>query len=150
MSTGGCVMPKTKESNNTLSASAPNVVVTCAADDRSLAVSMKQQEQNRQGWQDVIDKKLIEWGRDPSQLADEDVVPPSRELVHLASEFATRCRDEGVPPPNRVVPNGDGGITFERWHDLDFHTIEILRDRSIDAVYYRDCRLIARESISGT
>ena len=114
-----------------------------AADDESLATSARQRDENRQGWQDIIDSKLIEWGRDPGQLEDEDVTPPSRAIIDRASDLAMLLRERNWHPPNRVVPSGDGGIIFERWDGPIFEQIEISDDGAVLVASFEDSRLVS-------
>src|SRR5258708_3014009 len=64
----------------------------------------------RHAWQRLIDEKLIEWGRHPEQFEDEDgYTAPSAENLVRATEFITFCRDHGLAPVLRMVPDGEGG-----------------------------------------
>ncbi len=65
------------EASDILSGEFIDSVTTAGASEQSLASSEADQQANREGWQRLIDDYLIEWGRDPSQLADEDLIPPS-------------------------------------------------------------------------
>lgn len=100
------------------------LVLTEVADDRSLATAARSREENRSGRQHVIDRHLVEWGGTEANLGDADLVPPTRQAIDLARRLGMLFRDRGTPPPMRVVPNGDGGICFERWHGERFQTIE--------------------------
>lgn len=85
------------------------------ADAQSLTPSPSNvDERNRTIWQDLIDNTLIEWGRDPRQLGDEDVDPPTKEIIRLATTLAQTWRDQNLAPPNNVVSDPNGGIVFER------------------------------------
>ena len=132
----------------TMTAGVVSAVATATVDQEALGVVAQEQGPNRQGWEDVIDKKLVEWGRDPGRLDDEDVIPPSRDIILLASELAMWARDHEVAHPDAVVPNGDGGIVFERWHDSISETIEIYNDGTIEFAVYKDCKLLTRKPIS--
>ncbi len=114
------------------------------AEDQALATEARKRERHRAPWQEIIDNKLIEWGRDLSQLEDEDIVPPTDTAIHQASQLAIACRDRAHAPPDRVVPNGDGGIVFERWQGLVSETLEVFEDGSIEYAKYIDCRLQSR------
>ena len=125
----------------------PRLVQTGAADDASLAVSAPGREANQEGWQRIIDADLVEWGRDPSQLEDENITAPSRVIIARASALAIGLRDEGWPPPNRVVPSGDGGIVLERWSGSVFESIEVRDDGAIVVSLFEDSRLVATEQL---
>ena len=109
--------------SDTLTEDPPRRVATGAAKDDSLASPVDQR--NWDAWQEVIDEKLIEWGRDPDQLAEDDLIPPTRESVQQATRIALAFRNRGLPPPLRVVPDGDGGIVLERWSESCSVSIEI-------------------------
>lgn len=115
------------------------------AKSKSLLAMEREVAENRRAWSNIIDRKLIEWGRDPTPLEDEDVVPPSSEAIKVASDRAMALRDEGIEAPKRVVPNGDGGIVFERWAGPVSETIEVFEDGSIEYCCYRGTRLTHRQ-----
>lgn len=131
----------------------PHAVRTGAANEELLAVTAKRREEHRRRWQEIIDSKLIEWGRDPGQVADDDLVLPSHAAVDLAVQKAQVWRDaresddEFVPSPQWVVPNGDGGIVFEWREESTAAVIEILDDGSVDCAIFEDGKLVSRASI---
>ncbi|MBN1345416.1 MAG: hypothetical protein JXQ73_22170 [Phycisphaerae bacterium] len=117
-----------------------------AADETSLA-EIKNVEAYRDEWQQLIDTKLVEWGRNPRQLEEDDLVAPSVDSVEVACQVAMYFRDDGAPSPDWVVPNGDGGIVFERSLGTLTKTLEVLQDGSIESIDYRDSKIIRRERI---
>ncbi len=127
----------------TLTDEPPRSVTTGAAEDKTLASPVE--SSNRDAWQTVIDAKLIEWGRDPEQLADEDLIPPTRDSVKKAIRIAQVFRDDNVPPPLAVVPDGDGGIVLERWDDSLTVSIEINAQGATEFVECRQGRVTLRE-----
>jgi len=60
----------------------------------------------------VIDHQLTEWGRDPATLEDEGVDPPPPLTVQKAIRLAEALRDEGMPNPQTVVGDPNGGIVL--------------------------------------
>jgi hypothetical protein len=123
-------------------------VDTRAADVQSLAVTTDPREENRDEWDAVIDRKLIEWGRDPAALEDDDLVPPSREAIGAAINLVRQLRDQGLPAPMRVIPNGDGGIVFKRWKGSLLERLEVYDDGSIAYATFDGGRLIFRRMIA--
>lgn len=119
---------------------APRAVRTTAATDDTLAT----QHSHCRAWQNIIDEKLIEWGRDPKRLEEPELIEPSRAAIDRAIRIALRLRDEDAPPPTRVVPDGDGGIVLERWNDRLTVSIEIDREGRIEIVRCRDRQVIDR------
>lgn len=133
------------DSSRTLSGSITSEIETCAAGEQMLSSSELQED--RLGWKDAIDRKLIEWARDPSQLEDDGIEAPSREIISLACQFAIFMRDDAQPAPLRVVPDGDGGITFERKEGSLFEKIEIEQDGTIEHLRFINCRLVSRRRL---
>jgi hypothetical protein len=119
---------------------------TRAASDSELA-SPTVSEGCKRGWGKVIDDYLIEWGKDPSILADEGLVPPSKEIIHLACQWAKDRCESGWSPPVRVVPDGEGGICFENQVRSCFQSLNIRADRTVELLTFEDCRLVAREKL---
>lgn len=125
----------------TLSGSVGDVVTTGAAPNHTLV----SEQLDCDAWQHIIDDYLVEWGRDPRQLEDEDIVPPSVAVITLASQIAMKLRDEGCPPPLRVVPDGEGGITFERRTAEVFESLTVNADGSIELTTFMNCQLLRSE-----
>ena len=122
-------------------------VVTGAADEESLAIPLGERVAHRDGWQKIIDHELIEWGRNPSLLEDEDILPPSGAIIDRAAKLAMCLRDIGWPPPNRVIPNGDGGVVFERWAGSLFAKIDVCPDGSVVFTLFKNARLVGTERL---
>lgn len=70
-------------------------------------------EKHRAAWNEIIDHKLIEWGRNPEALEDDECEPPTKIAIQMAIEEARLRSDKGDVHPTRVVPDGDGGLAFE-------------------------------------
>ncbi|MCG3128322.1 MAG: hypothetical protein CHACPFDD_03205 [Phycisphaerae bacterium] len=113
---------------------------TGAIDDAAELVSMA----GREAWRKVVDCTLIEWGARPEQLAEAELIPPTRPAVQRAIQIAESFRESSAPPPMRVVPDGDGGIVMERWTETTMRSIEIDRDGCAELVMTRDARVIER------
>ncbi len=100
---------------------------------------------NAEGWRRTINEPLIDWGRDPSQLEDEGIDPPSRAIVTLALQFAMFLRDQNVAPPDRAIPNGDGGIVFKRTMGDILEIIEVAKDASIEIVAFHGSEITSKQ-----
>lgn len=116
---------------------------TTVSGDSALAGPSTDRLAAREIWDGLIDSKLIEWGRDPSRLEDDDFVAPSKAIIYVAINVAEAFRDLGKAPPLRVVPNGEGGIAFEREAGSVFESLEIHADGSVTVDLFRDFRLVA-------
>ena len=102
----------------------------------------------KRGWEKVIDNYLVEWGADPSVLVDEEFVPPSKEIIGLAYQWAKDRCEAGWSPPLRVVPDGEGGISFENQVGSRFQSLNIRADKTVELLTFDDCRLVAREKLA--
>jgi hypothetical protein len=138
---------KTLNARDTICGEVKQFILTGAADGQTLASVTSDQQREQDRWQEFIDRRLIEWGRDSSSLEDEDIVPPSAEVIRLACQLAKFLRDKGSPAPLRVVPDGDGGIVFERHDGPYYEIIEINADGSIDWASLRNARLLDRQRL---
>lgn len=99
-------------------------------------------------WQRVIDGVLAEWGR-KQQIRDEDGIEwPAAAVVEAARRLASSLQNQGLCPPTRVVPNGEGGLVFEYQHARELQTIEIEADGTIEVCRFKDAKLINRNRIS--
>lgn len=105
---------------------------------------MEQVRRNKEDWTRFIDTCLVEWGRDTTALEDEDFVPPSPDVINLACKVAMNYRDEGLVPPTMVVPDGEGGISFERFEGDISLSLNIYADKSVELLTFDDCRLRER------
>ena len=105
------------------------------------------EDRSRASWQNLIDHKLIEWGRDPGQFDDEGVEAPTRETIRLAIVWAQALRDAGFAPPDNVVPDPNGGIVFERREKEVSEVFHIWDDGSVDYCYFRGTRLVERRTL---
>ena len=71
--------------------------------------------QNYDRWQKLIDKTLIEMGRNPEAFsdADEGVLAPSCDAIRGATKWAFVARDMMLAAPGQILPDGDGGLTIQ-------------------------------------
>jgi hypothetical protein len=120
---------------------------TRGADVIAFATTQSDLQRSREDWQNVIDKQLIEWGQDPDQLQDDGLTAPSRDIIGLACQLAVMYRDSGMPSPLRAVPNGSGGIVFERKDGATFETLEIRADGSVEVAAFKNSRLRYRRRL---
>ena len=104
-------------------------------------------ERNRQAWDKLVDTRLVEWGRDASSLEDEGFVPPALDVVNLACRIAMLLRDEGLAPPTRVVPDGEGGISFERVEGKLSVSLNVYANLTVELLSFDDCRLCIRHRL---
>ncbi len=133
------------EQSKTISEPMSSVIDTGAVYEETLSSGESHQE--RLAWERLIDGQLIEWGRNPEQLEDDDIEAPSREIISVASTLAlTMCRHE-MPAPSRIAPDGEGGIVFEHREGRDFETFEIHEDGSIEYLAFHDSQLVDRQTL---
>ena len=96
-------------------------------------------------WQSLVDNRLIDWGLASGQPWGDEITPPSREVVSKAAKLAQKMKN--LPAPHRVVPDGDGGIVFERRSNSSVEVMHVWDDGSVE--YYRltDGRVAERHSV---
>ncbi len=104
-------------------------------------------EAPRAVWRSMIEETLNAWQRNPGDFDDDGIRPPSPGIIELALRLASRLCERGSPPPTGIVPNGSGGITFERHHGSSLETFRVLADRSIELLVFDDCRLVSRRPV---
>ena len=104
-------------------------------------------DSHRDSWQDIIDRRLIEWGLDPSQLEEDGLEAPSKFTISLAIGLATAMRDTNSDPPSRVVPDAHGGIVFERDRGSVFESVHVFPDGKVEFAHFKDRRLVHRSPL---
>lgn len=119
------------------------VVPTHAANNLFLSVPGRRTET---AWQLILDR-FIDWGRSPGEIDEDGWESPSLAALEAAYKLLGRLRDQDAPPPRAVVPNGEGGIIFERGTALEAEAFEI--DASGSAEYRRFVgdRLLHRQAV---
>jgi hypothetical protein len=105
-------------------------------------------DNKHEAWEELVDRTLLEWGKDPSVLEDDGVVPPSMGTITRAYEIATFLRIRGFPAPTRIVPTGDGGVAFQFEADRDFDSLEVAEDGNIECLRFSGSKLVERYEVS--
>ena len=101
-----------------------------------------------QMWNDLINH-VVGWGTAPEELAEEeDLIAPRAEVVEFACHFAVSYRDQGVEAPSRIVPDGEGGISFTWGVGESFTEVRISKDLEVEALRFENCRLLQREPLT--
>lgn len=121
-----------------------NEYTTAAADQGLASCLLKTDTQNQ--WDAVIDT-LLDWLKHPDELDYEEIIPPSRTIIGRACDIASWLRSRGSTPPLRVVPDGEGGISFEVRRKNSFQSLNLLKDSSVEQLLFRDHELIHRDSM---
>ena len=101
----------------------------------------------RAKWQTLIDQKLMEWLRDPSQLEDDGVDAPDGAIIRLSIDLAEQYRDDGRPAFDSIVPDPNGGIVFERRENDITEVIHVWGDGTIERQLFDGSQLIERGSL---
>src|SRR3972149_450027 len=99
---------------------------------------------------EVIDHKLIEWGRwqFDSKLEEEfdaeGFSGPSSEAIRKAYLLVKQMRKEEWDLPTGIIPDGEGGIVFENRRDSTYQRIEIDHKGAMCLVTFQNCVLESR------
>jgi hypothetical protein len=87
------------------------------------------------------------WLRDPSQLQDEGIEPPSGTVIRLSMDLAENYRDRGLPAPDSVVPDPNGGIVFERREGDVSEVFHVWDDGTVEYMLFEGARLVERNPV---
>jgi hypothetical protein len=98
-------------------------------------------------WKGWIDDVLLQWLDNPGQLADDDVDPPSGTILRLALDHAEKLRDQGLPAPDSIIPDANGGIAFERRCNDISEVFHFWDDGTIEYHRFRGSHLVERYAI---
>ena len=137
-------MPVTK-SSPFISTSLRDAVSTSVAIGAPITRDYGRIDKASEEWQVLIDYQLIEWGRDPGQLENEEIQPPSKSTIQLAIRLAGMLSKPGLPAPTRIVPDAHGGIVFERQGRNVFESIRISADGTAEYCVFENSRLVERQ-----
>ncbi len=97
-------------------------------------------------WQCSIDL-LQKWWNDPEYFDDENFDPPAREVIAMAMKFAADVRTSQTPPPDRVVPDGDGGIVFEISKGTLSEKIHFWDDGDVEYLLLSESKVVKRRTL---
>jgi len=86
--------------------------------------------------------ELKRWLLDAGSFEPEEgFEPPTKSCILTTLALARSWKQIGRGAPDRIVPDGEGGVVLER-HEFDhFHTVDILPDNSIEFRTYVDGNL---------
>lgn len=98
-------------------------------------------------WQRLIDHELMEWASDPTKFDDDGIEPPSEQIVRLAIALAEHFRDQGLPAPDSVVPDPNGGIVFERRENGLCEVFHVWDDGTVEYQRFQGTRLVERRPL---
>jgi hypothetical protein len=98
----------------------------------------------RAKWQAVIKQTLLCWLRDPRQLEGDGVDAPSGAILRLSLDLAESCMEDNLAPPNRIVPDPNGGIVFERRDGDTSEVLHVWDDGSIEFMKFEGTKLVDR------
>jgi len=82
-------------------------------------------------WEPAV-QKIVEFQHLGDDWDGLGAVAPSHELLACAIGLAYLFSENGLPPPNCVVPGLDGSVNFE-WQDPDGTIAEVEIDRPLHA-----------------
>jgi hypothetical protein len=130
---------------SSLSTAALQSAVSTYADYRSAVTREYGREDVAQESWDSIEKQLIDWGCDPSQLDEEGTITPSADTIRFAIQAAAVLSRQDFAAPTRVVPDAHGGIVFEFQGQSYFESLHIMSDGNLERRLFKNHRLVVRE-----
>ena len=138
-------MPGIAKLHASITSELPKAVLTGADTASPATIEESGDDQFRESWQALIDHRLIEWGRDPSQLDEEGTKAPSKDTIQRAIWLADRLCKNGFPAPTSIVPDAHGGIVLEWKSGEVFESVRIMPDGTAEYCAFKDYRLIERQ-----
>src|SRR5665213_993717 len=100
----------------------------------------------KSGWT-AADAELNDWTVDPDSVVDADAVAPSRTIIRRARTIIAKCQQLGLPAPSMVVPDGNGGISFEFHSASVYRNLEVLKDGRIRWTVIKNGQIESRRFI---
>ncbi|HEY3321921.1 MAG TPA: hypothetical protein VGP72_15745 [Planctomycetota bacterium] len=91
----------------------------------------------------AVTGRLDAWRTDASGLADDDLTPPTARAIAAAYQLAIWLRDQTVPVPDKVVPDGNGGIVLE-WSLPEYKTVSVDAEGQTELVCYAGDQIASR------
>ncbi len=125
----------------------PPLAVETNADKRSLITRGTARQRAHNQWQRLINHELTEWALDPARFDDDGIEPPSRQIIRFSDCLGGRFRDEGLPAPDSVVPDPNGGIVFERRENGLSEVLHVWDDGTVEHQLFRGTRLVEGETL---
>ncbi|HEX8522845.1 MAG TPA: hypothetical protein VF669_11350 [Tepidisphaeraceae bacterium] len=118
---------------------------TGVAEDASLQGSARQHSLD--AWNQIVDRSLIEWALHPERIEEDGLEAPTARSLDRAARIALNMRAKATPPPQRVAPDGDGGIVFE-WMESEKHlTLACDRGGKLEIREFENGQLRHREQL---
>lgn len=137
-------MPPTIEANPYLSASMNEAVRTTVDDESPVNRQSAPNAKWRAAWQEWIERTLINWLSDPTQLEEDGSDAPTGTVIRLAMDYAAKFRDDRRPPPDSIVPDPSGGIVFERQGQQLSEVFHFWDDGAVEYCEFHGTQLVER------
>ena len=91
-------------------------------------------------WRRVCDT-LLGWWENPERLDDDEIEPPTRQVLERAMTAVADLQAKNDLPPLRVGPSVDGGVAFE-WEKGDhLSRVVLLNSGGVEIDHFRAGRL---------
>lgn len=114
--------------------------------DEALMSGLQPSRTDDDGWMTCV-YSLREWRSSPPDWEEDGIEVPSRRLLQLAEEIAFALRAKQQPEPMRVLPDGDGGVVFERRQGALYEALNVTADCTVSLKRFRSGRLFYSESL---
>ena len=94
-------------------------------------------------WRRLLDR-LAEWQLSAGKTDEDDLQNPVDVAIDNARLLLTALRDAGLPQPDRVVPDGEGGVVLEQTAGDTVQRVEFSAQGHVEHVVFQDCKLVSR------
>ena len=85
--------------------------------------------------------------RDPNPLEDEGFEAPTATISRLSLDLAERFCEEGLPAPDSIVPDPNGGVVFERREGDVSEVLHVWDDGSVEYMRFHGTQLAERQPL---
>lgn len=118
-------------------------------DSSSTTIGQYLRSKNLADWQQIIDRQLIEWGRNPQSLRDDELEPPTIAALTKAHDAVGKLSELRLLCPTRAAVDGVGGIAFE-WESEEadeFRSLRFFATGQMVVSSYKHGILVSKHSI---
>lgn len=84
----------------------------------------------------IVTTQLNAWGDNPKLISEYDLTPTTSKVITQALLVVRVFSAIGVPPPERILPDGEGGVRFEYAGNNAFAVFSVENDLQLKYSVY--------------
>lgn len=120
----------------------PKVVSTVSTND-SLLASHARMNLEEEKWLKIFETLHV-WCESTSLLDYEEIEPPSCEIVIFVLQKGKELMQAGFAGPDRVIPDGEGGIVLKWRLDTNLTVLNFEVDGGIERIVFQNNKIVER------